>query len=291
MNKSLLKYLIALLLFGSNGIVAGMIDLNSYKIVMFRTLIGSVFLIVLYLITNRKITFYKYLRSFLFLVLSGISMGVSWLFLYEAYQQIGVSIASLGYYCGPVIVMALSPLIFKEKLTKQKVISFVVVFAGIVLVNANAVHEKHTGFGVFCAFMSALMYSCMVLFNKKAEDIKGFENATLQLFIAFLSVFIFTVFKQGLSFHIQSEDIIPLIFLGLINTGLGCYLYFSSIGDIHVHTVAILGYLEPLSAVIFSAIFLKERMLVIQIIGAVFIITGAVFAEIRGKQTVNIIKE
>ena len=290
MNKSLLKYIAALLLFGSNGIVAGMISLNSYEIVMFRTLIGSVFLIVLYLITNRAFTFHKHLRSFIFLVLSGISMGVSWLFLYEAYQQIGVSIASLGYYCGPVIVMALSPLIFKEKLTKQKIVSFVVVFAGIVLVNANAVNETHTGFGVFCAFMSAVMYSFMVSFNKKAEDIKGFENSTLKLFIAFLSVFIFTVFKQGLSFHIQVEDIPPLVFLGLINTGLGCYLYFSSIGDIKVQTVAILGYLEPLSAIIFSVIFLKERMLVIKIIGAVFIIAGAVFAEIRRKQSVNIVE-
>lgn len=291
MKKSFLKYIAALLLFGSNGIVAGMISLNSYEIVMFRTLIGSVFLIVLYLITNRKFTFYKHPRSFIFLVLSGISMGVSWLFLYEAYQQIGVSIASLGYYCGPVIVMALSPLAFKEKLTKQKVISFVIVFAGIVLVNANAVNETHTGFGVFCALMSAAMYSCMVLFNKKAEDIKGFENSTLQLFIAFLSVFIFTVFKQGLSFHIQSEDIAPLIFLGLINTGLGCYLYFSSIGHIKVQTVAILGYLEPLSAIIFSVIFLKERMLTIQIIGAILIIAGAVFAEIRRKQRFDIVEK
>ena len=291
MNKSLLKYIAALLLFGSNGIVAGMIDLNSYEIVMFRTLIGSVFLIVLYLITNRKFTFYKHPRSFIFLVFSGISMGVSWLFLYEAYQQIGVSIASLGYYCGPVIVMALSPLVFKEKLTKQKVISFAVVFAGIVLVNANAVNEKHTGFGVFCALMSAVMYSCMVLFNKKAEDIKDFENSTLQLFIAFLSVFMFAVLKQGLSFHIQSKDIAPLVFLGLINTGLGCYLYFSSIGNIKVQTVAILGYLEPLSAIVFSVIFLKERLLIIQIIGAAFIIAGAVLAEIRRKQAVGIIKE
>ena len=291
MNKSLLKYLAALLLFGSNGIVAGMIDLNSYEIVMFRTLIGSVFLVVFYLIINHRFTFYKHLRSFLFLVLSGISMGVSWLFLYEAYQQIGVSIASLGYYCGPVIVMALSPLIFKERLTKQKLIGFIAVLAGILFVNINAVSEKRTGFGVLCALLSAIMYSCMVLFNKKAEDISGVENSTLQLFIAFISVLIFTLFKQGLSFHIQAQDIAPLVFLGLVNTGLGCYLYFSSIGNIKVQTVAIFGYLEPLSAIIFSVILLNEKMSALQIIGAILIIAGAVFAEIGRKRTVNIIEK
>lgn len=43
------------------------------------------------------------------LIVSGIAMGTS-VFLYEAYVRIGVSIAALFYYCGPVIVMALSPL-------------------------------------------------------------------------------------------------------------------------------------------------------------------------------------
>lgn len=43
-------------------------------------------------------------------------MGVSWIFLYEAYQQIGVSIASLAYYCGPVIVMLLFPLLLMKGL-------------------------------------------------------------------------------------------------------------------------------------------------------------------------------
>lgn len=281
MNKQLTKYIFALILFGSNGIVANFIDLNSYEIVMFRTLIGSVFLIILYLITNRSFTFYKHIRSLLFLLLSGISMGVSWLFLYEAYQQIGVSIASLGYYCGPIFVMASAAIIFKEKITKEKIICFVTVFAGIILVNANAWNEKHTSFGIFCALMSAVMYACMVLFNKKAEDIKGMENSTLQLLIAFLSVFIFTIFKQGLSVHLHPTDIAPLVFLGLVNTGLGCFLYFSSISSINIQTVAILGYLEPLSAIMFSAVFLKERMSPVQIIGACFILIGAVFAELK----------
>lgn len=207
-------------------------------------------------------------------------MGVSWLFLYEAYRQIGVSLASLGYYCGPIVVMAVAPIIFKEKLTKQKMISFMIVVAGIILVNGNIHAESYSAFGVFCALMSALMYACMVSFNKKAEEIVGLENSTLQLTIAFLTVFIFVMIKQGLHFSIQCTDIAPLLFLGIFNTGIGCFLYFSSIGNIKIQTVAILGYLEPLSAVLFSFIFLKEMLTAIQAVGAVFIIGGAVLAEI-----------
>lgn len=276
MNKSLIKYITALLLFGSNGIVAGLINMSSYEIVMFRTMIGSIFLIIIYIHFNKHFTFYNHKNSFIFLCLSGLSMGISWLFLYEAYEQIGVSIASLGYYCGPIIVMVLSPIIFKEKLTQKKLICFLITFIGIILVNGNTALKTHAGFGIFCALMSAVMYACMVISNKKAKKISGLENATLQLFIAFLCVFIFTIFKQGLHFEINGSDILPILFIGIVNTGLGCFLYFSSIGNLKVQTVAVLGYLEPLSAVVLSVIILKEQLFLLQIIGAVLIVSGAV---------------
>ena len=136
---------------------------------------------------------------------------------------------------------------------------------------------------MFCALMSALMYACMVSLNKKAEEIQGMENATFQLTMAFLSVFLFVICKQGFHFQIHASDIAPLVFLGLVNTGLGCFFYFSSIGSIPVQSVAILGYLEPLSAILFSFVFLHEQLLPLQIAGAVCIIAGAVGAELKFK--------
>jgi drug/metabolite transporter (DMT)-like permease len=46
-------------------------------------------------------------------------------YLYKAYQQIGVSIASLAYDYSPVIIMKLSPFLFREKLTKTKIMGFI----------------------------------------------------------------------------------------------------------------------------------------------------------------------
>lgn len=226
MNKYTIRYVAALLLFGSNGIVASMITMNSREIVMFRTLIGSVFLIALYLVNGHKFTFLKHRKSF----------------------------------------------------------SFFAVFLGIILVNSNAFHESADWIGIFCALMSALMYASMVSCNKKAEEISGMENATLQLTIAFLAVFIYVVYQQGLHFDLQSSDLLPLLILGFVNTGIGCFLYFSSIGKLRVQTIAILGYLEPLSAILFSVIFLQEHMLPLQIAGAVLILSGAMGAEIGGRR-------
>lgn len=214
-----------------------------------------------------------------------MAMGASWMFLYEAYARIGVSISSLLYYCGPVIVMILSPFIFKEKLTVPKIVCFVSVLFGVFMVNGNFSGSSSDTFGIVCGLLSAMTYSLMVIFNKKAENITGLENSVLQLIIAFLTVSLFVGLKQGYAMKISFPSIVPILVLGLLNTGIGCYLYFSSIGKLSVQTVAICGYLEPLSAVLFSVIFLKEKMSVFQIIGAVLILGGAVLGELPAGKT------
>lgn len=279
MKRPFIKYILALLLFGSNGIVASRISLTSYEIVLFRTLIGSLLLVIIFKLTKGKFSFLKEKKQLFFLAVSGVAMGASWMFLYEAYQQIGISIASLAYYCGPVIVMVLSPLLFREKLTWPKIAGLAVVLCGVLFVNGQAFQEGKTGWGLFCGGMSAVTYAVMIIFNKKAESITGLENSMLQLLISFLTVAVFVGFKQGFAIQIAGPDWIPIMILGLVNTGVGCYFYFSSIGRLPVQTVAICGYLEPLSAVVFSVIFLHETMLPLQILGAVLIIGGAVFGE------------
>ena len=254
-NKAFVKYIFALLLFGSNGIVANFIDLSSQNIVLLRTLIGSILLIAVFIISGGRFSFYKQKRQFVFLVVSGIAMGTSWMFLYEAYARIGVSIASLLYYCGPVIVMVLSPVLFKERLSANKFICFIAVIIGVVLINGNVFGKDGDMFGIVCGLLSAVMYAFMVICNKKAKDIAGLENSALQLTVAFLSVAVIVGFGQGYMMQITPTSIIPILVLGLINTGIGCYFYFSSIGKLKVQTVAVCGYLEPLSAVMFSVIF------------------------------------
>ena len=280
-NAAYLKYFAALLLFGTNGRVASHIALASCGIVLLRTLIGSAFLAAVFALTRQKITFTRSMPDIFFLIISGAAMGASWMFLYEAYRRTGVGASSLAYYCGPVIVMALSPLIFGEKLTLNKVCGAIAVLCGVFLVDANAAAHSVNFFGLFCGAMSAVMYAAMVIFNKKAERITGLENAALQLFVSFITVAVFTGLTMGFSFHIDSSDWLPILILGFLNTGVGCYFYFSSIGSLPVQAVAVCGCIEPLSAVVFSAIFLKETMSSVQMLGAVLIITGAVFAELK----------
>ena len=242
-------------------------------------MIGGLFLAAVFLLTGQKASFLQNRRQLWYLTVSGVTLGASWMFLYEAYQQVGVSIASLAYYCGPVIVMALSPILFHEKLSWVKSAGFLTVLLGIFFVNTQALHEGKNGWGLFCGAMSAVMYAVMVIANKKVGGVTGLENAMLQLVFGFLTVAVFLGAKQGLTLHMAGGDWLPVLTLGLLNTGIGCYLYFSSIGDLPVQSVAICGYLEPLSAVVFSAVFLREALRPIQIVGVALILGGAAFGE------------
>ncbi|MCX7669729.1 MAG: DMT family transporter, partial [Anaerolineae bacterium] len=265
MRSAYFKYIAALLLFGSNGIVASRIALSSYEIVFTRTLIGSLLLILLFAVSRQKMQFGKNRAHLAYLVISGVAMGASWMFLYEAYVQVGVSVASLAYYCGPVIVMILAPLLFRERLTSAKVLGFLAVVLGMFFVNGQAAAQGGTAWGLFCGVMSAVMYAFMVIFNKKAVSITGLENAMWQLLTSFLTVAVFVGVKQGLAIHLAPGDLAPVLLLGLVNTGIGCYFYFSSIGHLPVQTVAICGYLEPLSALLFSAALLGEKLSALQL--------------------------
>ena len=81
--------------------------------------------------------------------------------------------------------------------------------------------------------------------------------------------------------HIPAGDWSAVLLLGLVNTGVGCGLYFSAIGRLPAQSVAVCGYLEPLFAVVLSALLLHETMTPLQIAGAALIIGGAVYGECR----------
>lgn len=290
MNNGLFTYLAALLLFGSNGIIAAAIALPSSDIVLLRTFLGALSLVTILAITQRhKLQAPSRPREAAALLLSGAALGASWIFLFRAYQTIGVGVSSLLYYCGPIIVMALSPFIFGEKLTGGKIAGFIAVACGAFLIAAQGLGGNMPIAGIACGIASAFCYALMVIASKDAPHIEGLENSALQVSAAFVTALILTLFTQGapsfFSPGIAADiDWRAVVMLGVVNTGIGCLLYFSAVAKLPVQTVAVVGYLEPLSAVVFSAVLLGEAITPVRLMGAALIIGGAIFCELAGKR-------
>lgn len=120
----------------------------------------------------------------------------------------------------------------------------------------------------------------MITENRRAVHITGQENAALQMLFGFLTAAVFIGIRdRGFAVNIRPDDRGWIVLLGAVNTGPGCCWYFSAISRLPVQTVAVCGYLEPLTAVVFAAALLHETMLPLQILGAVLILGGAAGAE------------
>lgn len=298
------KYIAALLLFGFNGIVASRIDLTSMQITLVRTLLGSLLMATAVFAsralrnrscrrktpdrkadTNQKSPMRSSLpapspRDVAFVAASGACMGVSWMFQYEAFRHIGVGLTSLIYCAGPLLLVAVSPILFGEPFRRRKAIGFTVALAGILLVNSRIGTVNVDAFGVLCAFACAVAYAGMIALNKQSRALSGVSNSTIQLVSAFVMCAISCAASGEIPLDIPTSSIAPALLLGIVNTGFGCYLYFSSIGALPAQSVAVCDYLEPLSAIVLAAIFLGEALAPVQIAGGALIVCGALVSEL-----------
>ena len=113
-------YILSMLIFGTNGFLAAHIGLTGSQVVLLRTLLGGAMLTLLVLAQggfDREAV----RGEWKWLLLGGAALGANWVALFEAYRMLNVSLATLIYYVGPMLVLLLSPVLFRETLTGRKI--------------------------------------------------------------------------------------------------------------------------------------------------------------------------
>lgn len=281
MKNAYIKFILATVIFGTNGIIASHIPLSSYEIVLTRTVLGGLFLLFLATWRHEWGSLRHVARSSLaWLILSGIFLAGNWLFLYEAYQQIGVSLATLMCYCGPILIMILSYFVFHEPFTLPKVAAMVIVTIGILCINGADFQAHGLSWGLACGFLSALCFALLIIAMKKVSGVGGILSPACQLLVASLVVAAVTLSMPAAPVSLDMTNIACMICLGIVNTGLGYYLYFSGVQRLSAQSVSICGYLEPFTALALSAIILGESLTFLQWIGAACILGGVALSEL-----------
>lgn len=281
--KYCVMYIVSLLIFGSNGVFASHIDMTSAEIVCMRTLIGSLALILVLLVSRTKLDCAVMKREAFKLIAAGICLGVNWALLFEAYKLMSVSIATLTYYLAPIIVLLLSPLLLREKQSARAYIGMCAAVVGLVLA-VGLGDTSVSATGLIVGLGSAVFYAGLIIFNKKIDGVTGLPLTTIEMVIAACVMLPYVLLTGGyVGFPPDMEGTLYLIFLCLVNTGLACWLYFSSMNRLPARAVALFGYVDPVSALIFSAVFLGDRMGALQIAGAVLVFAGAAFGQSKPK--------
>ena len=289
MLRSKLMNLSAMLIFGTIAIFVRNIELTSKEIAVLRGVIGSIFLLGVMLFSKEKTSFSAIKKNLPILVLSGLGVGANWIFLFEAYKYTTVSIATLSYYCAPIFVTIMAPIILKEKISLIKFLCVCTAMIGMLCIvgtNKGSIGEGYNHFlGIIYGLTAAVGYASVILMNKFIKGLKGVETTVTQLVFASILLLPYVMVTSGFNFSkMTGISWWYMIFLGVVHTGFAYALYFSSLKELKGQTIAVLSYIDPITAVLISALFLGEQLTMFQIIGGVLILGSTFISETQGKK-------
>ena len=275
-------YTLSMLIFGTNGVLVAHISISASQIVLLRTLLGGTVLTALVLLRG-GFDRTAVRAEIVPLLFGGAALGANWVALFEAFRMLNVSLATLIYYVGPMLILLLSPVLFHEKLTGVKIAALVLVAVGLVCISGSIAFGGLSVSGLVVAIFSALFYASLIYFNKRIVRTGGMQTAAIELDVAFVVVLLYVLLTSGLP-HPPRSDLPYLAVIGLINTGLAYVLYFTGLQKLSGQSVALISYVDPVSTLLLSALLLHEALTPLQLLGAVLIIGGALFGEMRGRR-------
>lgn len=290
-QKAYIKLVFAMIIWGTLGPLVKQIPLASGEIVLARVILGLATLGIIYFASGgcragNTADRYAVRKDIAILFVSGAVMGFNWVFLFEAYKYTTVSMATVSYYCAPVIITALSPLVLGEKLTASRIAGIAAATAGMFMITGSLQGGSQPLKGVLFGFLAALFYACVTILNKQLKGgFTGIQITIVQLFAAGIVVAPYAVINhEGAWVMPQGAGLVCLIIVGVVHTGIVLHLYFSSMQILPGQSVAMCSYIDPVSSLLIAAAVLSERMSIVQIIGAVLIIGGAAFGELYRKK-------
>lgn len=283
MNASKWKLMGAVGIFGTVGIFVRAIPLSSAAIACSRGVLGLLFLLLLMALTGKKLSGADIRRNLPVLCLSGMAIGGNWVLLFEAYRYTTVATATVCYYLAPVFVLLASPLL-GERLTARRLVCIGAAMAGAVCVSGvlrGGISAWSELLGVALGVGAAALYATVILLNKRLGPIGAYDKTVLQLASAVAVILPYLLLTEGVSRpNMEISGWLLLILVGVVHTGCAYAMYFDSMRGLSAQTVALFSYLDPVIAVLLSALLLKEPMDLYGILGTVLILGSALYSEL-----------
>ncbi|MBQ8654658.1 MAG: EamA family transporter [Clostridia bacterium] len=280
--SSRLRIITAMVIFGTIGIFRRYIPLDSSLIALVRGVVGTAFLLLVMLLTRTKADRAAICRNLKLLVISGAAIGINWILLFESYRYTSVATATLCYYMAPIFVMLLSPVVLGQRLTKLKMICVGVALAGMVLVS-GVLENGGGGFrGILLGLGAAAFYASVILMNQFIRDIPAYDKTILQLGSA--SAVLLPYVLLTVNFAAQALTpmaVLMLLVVGVVHTGAAYWLYFGGMKNLPAQTIALLSYLDPVVAIVLSALLLGEPMTLLTGVGAVLVLGATAVSEMK----------
>lgn len=285
--KSYFELVFSMLIFGTLGIFRRYITLSSSMLALFRGVLGSVFLLALVFAKGGKLQKLDVKKLFL-LTVSGALMGLNWMLLFEAYNYTSVAVATMCYYMQPTIVILLSPFVFGERLTLKKLLCSIAAIIGMVFVSGvlgGSEFQTQDIKGILFGIGAAALYAAIVILNKKTVVEDVYEKLIIQLASAAIIMIPYLLMTENVTeLALNGTAVVMIFIVGVVHTGIAYAMYFGSMKNLKAQSIAVLSYIDPVFALLLSAVVLREKLSLLGIVGAILIIGSALVSEATGKK-------
>ena len=267
----------AMLIFGTIAIFRRNIPFSSGLLAFSRGLLGGVFLLIFVAVKHHRMEKVEK-KQLALLILSGAIIGVDWILLFEAYNCTTVAVATMCFYMQPTIVILLSPVLFREKLSVKKGLCALAAILGMVFVSGvaeGAPPGTQDAKGIAFGLAAAVLYAATVII----------EKTIVQLLSAAAVLIPYLLLTEDFSAVVlDARTVVLVLIVGIVHSGLAYALYFGNVNKLLAQSVAVLSYIDPVSSLFFSALLLHERLTAFGLLGAVLIFGSALVSELGGKK-------
>ena len=270
--------------FGTIGIFVRGIGLPSSVIALVRGAVGAAFLLLLARLRHTPIDRGLLRRRLGLLVLSSAMMSFNWITLFESYRYTTVATATLCYYMAPIFVTLASPVLLKERLTLRKLLCVSMALWGMVFVSGvpqSGMPAPAEMRGILLALCSAALYAGVILINKCLPEVPAYDRTLFQLAAAAVVMVPYILLTEEVSaLRFTLTGTLLLLIVAVFHTG-WCYaLYFGSMTLLPAQTVALFSYIDPIVAVLLSALLLKEPLGWSGMLGAALVLGSTLLSEL-----------
>ena len=278
--RSLAMLIAALVIFGTNGVMVRLTGLPSAVIASVRGLIGAATLLAIARMRGDKVSFAGVAAGALArIALTGACMGANWVMLFEAFRTSSVAISTVVYYIAPALVVVASPFILREHFSAVRFACVLVSFAGLALI--TGFDGAATGAGIAYALGAAVLYASVIMLNTTFAEVDYRVRTIVQLGVAGLVTLPYAIATGAFAQAVFTpRAIVFLLVLGIVYTGIAYALYFAAFSGLEAQEVSILSYIDPVVAVVCSAVVLAEPLTLTSLIGAVLIIGSSIVSEV-----------
>ena len=277
-----LSLVLTMMLFGTIGTISRFINMPSSIICLGRAAVGVLVILLLLKLRKESIDKEAIKRNIGWLILSSTLMCLNWTCQFEAFKYTTIATSTLCYYMQPIFYIVAGAIVLKERASFRKWICVLVAFLGMIFVSGVI----QVGFdiselrGAIYGVVGGFFYAMVVLINKYMKDISPVNTTIMQMALVtvIMTPYAFVTGDFG-KISITGLGVVCLIILGAVHTGLAYIVYFDSVNKLSTQTVGILSYIDPVEAVLLSALFLKEPITVWTIVGAILILGATAVSE------------